>query len=97
MTSSVGSGSSSHGFWLALSLPSQVLRQFLVHAMSATAVPYSEGEGKLLASSSVELEQLEPCVSMASSWVVLSQVLSCRRDERFPFEGNSSLWVLVGE
>lgn len=94
MTSSVGSGSGSHGFGLALSLPSQVLRQFLAHAMGAAAVSCSEGEGKLLAPSSVELE---PCVSMASPRVVLSQILSYRDDKCFPFEGNSSFWVLVRE
>lgn len=67
-----------------------------MHALGAAALPCSEGEGKLLAFS-VELHQLDPGVSMAPYRVVLSQVLSCRSDKHFPFEGNSSLWVLVEE
>lgn len=63
--------------------------------MGAAAGPCSEG--KLLTPSSVELEQLEPGASMSPHSVVLSQVLSCRDDKCFPFEGNSSPWVLIGE
>lgn len=88
VTSSVGSGSSSRGLgWLdGISIPGSVT--FLVLAVGAAAVPCSEGEGKLFAPFSVELE---PGASLSPCGVVLSQILSCRDNKRFPFEGNSSL------